>query len=104
VFAEPAVYVEPREEMTQMLEAVAQRLRASDIPAVPRMARNVAVEVGRTIAEEATTCGADLVVVGSRRPGSLEGALLGSTARSVVHCGDRPVLIAARKIPVTAEV
>jgi nucleotide-binding universal stress UspA family protein len=104
MFAEPAVYVEPREEMTQMLEAVAQRLRASGIPAVPRMARNVAVDVGRTIAEEATTYGADLVVVGSRRPGSLEGVLMGSTARSVVHCGDRPVLIAARKVPVSAEV
>jgi nucleotide-binding universal stress UspA family protein len=104
MFAEPAVYVEPREEMTQMLEAVAERLRASGIPAVPRMAPNVAFDVGRTIAEEATTCGADLVVVGSRRPGSLEGVLMGSTARSVVHCGDRPVLIAARKVPVSAEV
>ena len=36
---------------------------------------------------------ADLIVVGSRGRGAMTGALLGSVSESIVHRGDRPVLV-----------
>jgi nucleotide-binding universal stress UspA family protein len=49
--------------------------------------------VADSIAELARSRGVDLIIVGSRGPGGIVGALLGSVAEGVVHRADRPVLV-----------
>ena len=52
--------------------------------------------VAGTVVAAAERVGADLVVLGSRRPSDLEGLLLGSTAHEVIHRLRCPVLLARR--------
>ena len=40
----------------------------------------------------------DLIVVGSRRLGTLAGTLLGSVSREILRHADRPVLVATRRV------
>lgn len=99
-FGEPPIRAEFGEEAEATVRAAVDRLRAAGIPARARLGTNLAVDVGRAIAAEASACGADMIVVSSRRPGSIEGVLVGSTARAVLHYADCPVLIAGRPDPV----
>jgi nucleotide-binding universal stress UspA family protein len=52
--------------------------------------------VGQAIAEAARRFDADLVVVASRRPPAPESFLVGSVALDLIHCLERPVLLAHR--------
>lgn len=51
--------------------------------------------VGETLAEVADEVDADLVVLGSRRPGALQALLLGSVAHQVIAHTQRTVVLAA---------
>lgn len=53
--------------------------------------------VATTLAEAVREWEADVIVLGSRRPGDWEALLAGSTAHGVLHRGDRPVLFAERR-------
>ena len=52
--------------------------------------------VASAIVRAARDWGADLVVLGSRRPTDLDGLLLGSTAHALVRLTSRPLLLAER--------
>jgi len=52
--------------------------------------------VAAGIAEVARTWGADLIVTGSGRYGSLSAWVLGSVSHDLMHISDRPVLVAER--------
>jgi nucleotide-binding universal stress UspA family protein len=101
-FGEPEMRVDFDSEAETVLLATVHKLREAGISATGRVAANVAVDVARAIAREASGCEADLIVVGSRRPGTLEGILIGSTARGVLQHADRPVLIAGRPGDISA--
>jgi nucleotide-binding universal stress UspA family protein len=53
--------------------------------------------VPTTLAAAARDWDADVIVLGSRRPGDWEALVAGSTAHGVLHRCDRPVLFAARR-------
>ena len=49
--------------------------------------------VASAILEEATDCGASLIVIGSRGLSDLVGMVVGSTTHKVLHLGTLPVLV-----------
>lgn len=69
-------------------------LSAAGVRARARQVYSVA-GVGRALAEVAEEVDADLIVLGSTRPGNLRALLLGSTAHEVVGHTRRTVLLAA---------
>jgi nucleotide-binding universal stress UspA family protein len=95
-FGEPPILVDYDTEAEAAVLTAVRKLREAGVPARARVAANLAVDVGNAIAREATLCEAQLIVVGSRRPRTLEGILVGSTARGVLQHANRPVLIAER--------
>jgi nucleotide-binding universal stress UspA family protein len=55
----------------------------------------------RTLREEAQRSRADVLVAGSRGAGPVERMMVGSTASSLIHHADRPVLVAPARIGAT---
>ena len=53
--------------------------------------------VAPAIVAKAASFDADVIVVGSRRPGAMGRLLLGSVAHEVIQLSDRPVLVAGRR-------
>ncbi|HSR24599.1 MAG TPA: universal stress protein, partial [Candidatus Eisenbacteria bacterium] len=74
-----------------VVEVVVAGLRAGGVEATGECIRHSAVAVG--IAGAAARLGADLVVMGCRRPTELGGLLLGSVAHRAVHILRSPVLL-----------
>lgn len=56
----------------------------------------------RQIMRLADDIGADLIVVGSRGPGSVKSVVVGSTSREVLAHAGRPVLVVNAGVPTTA--
>ncbi len=96
VFAAEAVaYIEPDEVSQAVLAAAADRLREAGVPAELRTLSGLG-GVARELVGLAGEVEADLIVLGSRRPGELGGILLGSVAHQVLHLTRRPLLMAER--------
>lgn len=66
--------------------------RASGLPAAS-LAVRCGVSISQTILEEATTVGAEMIVLGSRGLGPVKSVLMGSVSRAVLQRADRPVLV-----------
>ncbi len=90
------VYVDPTPtevEGTRALEDAVGILR--DAGATAHARRLYALDgTGAAIAREADEVDADLIVLGSRRPGNVEALLLGSVAQGVIAHTRRSVLLA----------
>jgi nucleotide-binding universal stress UspA family protein len=86
--------VEPDEEADEIVDRAVRELRARGIDAEGE--KVVSPSVAAAIATEAERFGADVVVLGSRRPSDMGGLLLGSVAHQVIHLLRRPVLLARR--------
>lgn len=91
----PPLFVESVDEGERAVREALARLRRAGYRAHARPTREMTGSVARAIADEARACSADLIIVGSGRRAGLGGLLLGSTARRLPHCTDRPVLTAA---------
>ncbi|HXM58008.1 MAG TPA: universal stress protein [Candidatus Dormibacteraeota bacterium] len=86
--------VEPDEDVRAAVGGAATALAARGVRA--SAATPTARSAAAAVVEAAEQVGADLVVLGSRRPSGLGGLLLGSVAHEVVHRLRCPVLLARR--------
>jgi nucleotide-binding universal stress UspA family protein len=86
-------YFEVPETSAEMLEPLRRALLGAHRPVVARLAPGRG-RVAEVIAQTARLWDADLIVVGSRRPGRLARLGAGSTAHDLLRCADRPVLLA----------
>ncbi|MGN6243485.1 MAG: universal stress protein [Motilibacteraceae bacterium] len=78
----------------RVVDDAAAALNAAGVADVERrVVRGLAGEEARALLDVAREAGADIVVVGSRGLGRLEGLLLGSVSTKLVHLADRPVLV-----------
>ena len=85
-----ALEVKIREERDRL----SARVRDLDVPAeawIEELAPREDVADG--LVRVAQTWSVDIIAIGSRRIGSLRGALLGSVAAAILKHGDRPVLV-----------
>jgi nucleotide-binding universal stress UspA family protein len=89
--AQGASIVEPEEQASAAVRLALETLEARGIRATAEIA--VSQSVVPTLVATAERIGADLVVLGSRRPSELGGLLLGSTAHDVIHRLRCPVLL-----------
>jgi len=89
-----AVIVEPETEAQAIVDRAVADLTAREIRTTGRTL--VHRDVAAAIVETAGLFGADLVVLGSRRPSGIGGLLLGSVGHEVVHRLRRPVLLGRR--------
>jgi nucleotide-binding universal stress UspA family protein len=88
--AAPVLEVEHFEGPQHIANAAAEHAREAGVDAVPHAAHG---DVVTCIADAAVTLEADLLVVGSRGLGSLQGAMLGSVSHALVHRSSVPVTI-----------
>lgn len=73
------------------------RLRAAGIAASSSTVERHAPADG--VLAEADRIGAGAVIVGTRRPGRLRRALLGSTATAIAHRAPCPVVVVGAQLP-----
>ena len=86
-----AALVEPDEQASAAVRRAVQALEARRVEVEEEVA--VGQSAVSTIVATADRIGADLVVLGSRRPSGIDGLLLGSTAHGVIHRARCPVLL-----------
>jgi len=86
--------VEPEEEARAMVRRAVAAVRARGVDATAEVVLDRSAPSGIVAAAERH--GADLVVLGSRRPSHLGGLLLGSVAHEAIHRLRCPVLLAHR--------
>ena len=94
--AAPVLEVEHFEGPQHIANAAAEHAREAGVEAIPHAAHG---DVVTCIADAAVTLKADLLVVGSRGLGSLQGAVLGSVSHALVHRSSVPVTV-VRHAPV----
>lgn len=92
---EGVAWVEPSEEAEATVGAAVKELKAAGVTARGQVV-TCAGPIASKIAELAGDWDADLVVMGSRRVGELQGLLTGATDHELVHRIETPVLIAGR--------
>jgi nucleotide-binding universal stress UspA family protein len=80
--------------------ALDEALALAEERGVPALTKLLVGNAASQIVAYADEIDADLIVVGSRGLGAIEGALLGSISRKVLHDAKRPVLI-VREVPQT---
>lgn len=90
---EGAAYIEPEEDALKAVTAAEACLRTMGVPFEAEIFSGIG-SVAEGIVETADRWGADLIVLGSRRPTGFSGLLLGSVAHQVIHRTRRPVLLA----------
>jgi nucleotide-binding universal stress UspA family protein len=89
-------FAEIPEVSTVVLEQVRQRLKKAGVEATMRTLPRMG-SVAETVVGSACESEADLIVVGSRRLRDWEAlGKKGSTSHAILHCSERPVLIAGR--------
>ncbi|HKF78558.1 MAG TPA: universal stress protein [Candidatus Dormibacteraeota bacterium] len=94
VAADGAVAVEPQEHAQAVMRTAVATVAARGVHVTGEtVPGNSVVQV---LVDAAARTGADLVVLGSRRPSDLGGLLLGSTAHDVIHRLRCPVLLGRR--------
>jgi nucleotide-binding universal stress UspA family protein len=81
-------------------EALDAALELAEERGIPALTRLLVGGAARQIVAYGDEIDADLIVVGSRGFGALEGALLGSVSRKVLLAAKRPVLV-VREVPQT---
>jgi len=89
------LFVEIGETSTAVLATALERFKRAGM----RIATSTADRSGSVaaaICDTARDWDADVIVLGSRRPGAWEALAAGSTAHGILHRADRPVLIAGR--------
>ena len=94
VAVQGVVIVEPEAEARTVVDTAVEALGVHSVKA--RGGTVVDHSVAAAIVAAAEEFGADLVVVGSRRPVGIGGVLLGSVGHEVVSRMRRPVLLARR--------
>jgi nucleotide-binding universal stress UspA family protein len=92
--ATSGTFVELGETSTAVLVAAKGRFKAAGMRIATRTVDRDG-GVALAICATAREWGADLIVLGPRRPGAWEAVVAGSTSLGVLHHSDRPVLIAA---------
>jgi nucleotide-binding universal stress UspA family protein len=93
-FAEAAARVHANEdELRAKIERQAAELVRDGISATVEIAKTPAGRVARAIADSAADTGTDVIVVGTRGHGPLEGMLLGSVTQRLLHIAPCPVLV-----------
>jgi nucleotide-binding universal stress UspA family protein len=80
-----------RETREVALEGAAEYLRVAGLPAV--VALPVGTSTWRTLRHVADEIGADVVACGTHGDAAVDRALLGSTASSLLHHAERPLLV-----------
>lgn len=88
-------FVEVPETSALVLARARERMRESDIEVTTRSLER-GHGVAGALAGTARDWDADLIILGSRRLHHWQALIAGSTAHEVLHCVDRPVLIAGR--------
>jgi nucleotide-binding universal stress UspA family protein len=88
--AAPVLEVEHFEGPQHIVDAAAAHAREAGVEAIPHAAHG---DVVTCIDDAAVTLDADLLVVGSRGLGSLQGALFGSVSHALVHRSSIPVTV-----------
>lgn len=86
-------YFEIPETSREMLEPMTESLRRANWTVEARLVPGHG-RIAEAIARTARAWDADLIIVGSRRPGRLASLAAGSTAHDLLRCADRPVLLA----------
>lgn len=94
IAAEGVAIVEPEEEAAAILRRAVAAAHAVGVGAIAETALDHSAANGLVAAAERH--GADLVVLGSRRPSHLGGLVLGSVAHEAIHRLRCPVLLAHR--------
>ena len=94
VAVQDAATVEPAEEASAIVRRAVDAAKARGIPGTGEVIVEHSVMSGIVAAAERH--GADLVVLGSRRPSHMSGLVLGSIAHEVTHRLRCPVLLARR--------
>lgn len=94
VTVQGAAMVEPDAEARAIVDRALRELAVRDVKATGETV--VDHSVAAAIVATADRFGADLVVLGSRRPSDIGGILLGSVGHEVAHRLRRPVLLARR--------
>jgi nucleotide-binding universal stress UspA family protein len=91
--AEGAAYIEPEADAGAAIANALARLARLGIEAESEVATGIG-SVAHEVVDAAERWGADLVVLGSRRPSDVGGLILGSIGHQVIHMTRRPVLLA----------
>ena len=88
-------WIEPDADAAEIVGGVVSRLTAAGIDAESRV-MDPSPSVAADITGLARSWGADMIVMGSRRPTGLGALLVNSVNHAVIRATDRPVLVAER--------
>jgi len=88
-----AVASQAQQEAAERVVEASKQITDAGITATCEVRVSLAGRVAAEIVEEATTWGADVIVVGSRGLTNLAGIILGSTTHKLLHLASIPVVV-----------